>query len=546
MDQRATPVSTARPQTAGVVDVVDRLTWLGWPLGLTAIIAGVVLTFFLFGYALIYWRNADMDLMVIYSALALNDGKPQRFFDHPAYITILALQNWFRLLHAVGLLDAWSLSSTPSAADIVAFDAAMTRVVHAGRLLALLIAVGCTLIFTALVRRITQDWRIALLAAEAFAFSGGVAVHTRILRSEFIAACPVIFALMILILIGRRASAARPLGMAIAAALCMLGLENKVQAILLIGALPFVTLPFGSAEGASVRFWRGTPGWLAAAVAVIAALAAASLAWPLIATGFDQELLEAARFHPPLIGRYGVYQAALAVLICGAMIAYAVLWRVSAAETLASIAAIVAGASIALLALNIEYNSANVIAIANPLEKMLTFADDSTNAASRSAGSAILLLLKGIGAVLARYTFVLYPSSRPTVFLVWLIVPGIILLWRRGERQPAIQALILLLAAIGIDALGVRRGLKGDYFVFTDPLIILAGVILLHRLGDLRFHKRAVAIGTALVLLHVTVGQADPVQLTFKRSGPESICEWNQSYMPLLPLPWCTAPPVRP
>ena len=56
-------------------------------------------------------------------------------------------------------------------------------------------------------------------------------------RSELVAACPVIFALMILIVIGRRAGIARPLGMAAAAGLCVLGLENKVQVILLIGAL---------------------------------------------------------------------------------------------------------------------------------------------------------------------------------------------------------------------------------------------------------------------------------------------------------------------
>jgi len=43
--------------------------------------AGLALSFFLFGYALIYWRNADMDFMVIYNALAMNDGKPQHFFD---------------------------------------------------------------------------------------------------------------------------------------------------------------------------------------------------------------------------------------------------------------------------------------------------------------------------------------------------------------------------------------------------------------------------------------------------------------------------------
>src|SRR6267154_37568 len=75
----------------------------------------------------------------------------------------------------------------------------------------------------------------------------------------------------------------------------------------------------------------------------------------------------------------------------------------------------------------------------------------------------------------SRCTFVLYSSPRPTVFLVWLIVPGIVVAWRRGERLVAGQALILLLSTIGIDALGVRRGLKVEYFIYTDPLIILAG-----------------------------------------------------------------------
>jgi len=62
----------------------------------------------------------------------------------------------------------------------------------------------------------------------------------------------------------------------------------------------------------------------------------------------------------------------------------------------------------------------------------------------------------------------------------------------RGDAAkglPAIQALALLLAAIAIDTLGVRRGLKSEYFIFTDPLIILAGAVLLDTLSDLRFHR---------------------------------------------------------
>jgi hypothetical protein len=549
MNQFPTPASPTEPQNDAAKDAFDRLTFLGWRWGLTAITAGLAASFFLFGYALIYWRNADMDFMVIYNALVLNDGKPQLFFDHTAYVTILSVEFWFRLLHGLGLLNAYSLSAIPSAAHVAAFDAAMTGAVRAGRVLAWLTATGCVLIFAVLVRLLVRDWRIALIATLAFAFSGGIAVHSRILRSELVAACPVIFALLILIVIGRRAGIARPLGMAAAAALCVLGLENKVQAILLIGALPLLVMPFGSAGSASVAFWSNArSGWLAAGVAAIAAIIAAWVAWPLIAIGFDRALLEAAHFYPLFFGRFGIYQAALLVLIGGCMIAYAAIWRVSATETLASMFAIAAAASIALLVLDLEYNTSNVIAVVNPLERILTFADASTTDVANGPGlSGILsLLLDGVGSVLARYTFVLHPSPRPTVFLTWLIVPGIISAWRRGETLAAAQALVLLLAAVGIDALGVRRGLKSEYFIFTDPLIILAGAILLDALSDLRFRKWTYPVAMVLFGLHIAVGQAEPIKYTFKRSGPESICEWNRYYLPLLPLPWCAFPPVRP
>ena len=189
------------------------------------------------------------------------------------------------------------------------------------------------------------------------------------------------------------------------------------------------------------------------------ALAAAWAASPLIAAGLDRSLLDAAGFRPLLFNRFGVYQIALLVLIGGRMIAYARIWRISATETLASLAALVAGASIALLLLDVAYNTGNVIAVINPLEKMLAFADAGTSdvANGSSPAAVVLLLLEGLGSVLARYSFVLHSSSRPTVFLTWLIIPGIVLAWRRGETLAALQSLALMLAAIGIDTLAVRR-----------------------------------------------------------------------------------------
>jgi hypothetical protein len=549
MNQFSPPAFAIEPNTAVASDAFARLTVLGWRGGLAAITAGLALSFFLFGYAVIYWRNADMDFMVVYGALALNDGKPQQFFDHTAYVTILSVKYWFQLLHALGLLDAWSLASMPSPSNAAAFDIAMTSAVRAGRLLAWLIATGGVLIFATLVRRVVRDWRIAMMATLALAFSGGIAVHSRILRSELVAACPVIFALLILIVVGRRAGIARPFWIALAAGLCVLGLENKVQAILSIALLPPMVLPFGSDTSASVAFWRNTPrGWLAAAVAAIAALAAAWAAWPLYAIGFDRSLLDAADFHPLLPGGFGIYQAALLVLIGGCMIVFAAIWRVSVAETLASMAALAAGALIALLLLDLQYNAANVIAVFNPLEKMLIFADAATAGAAGGSGvwEIPLLLVDGLASVLARYSFVLHTSPRPTVFLIWLIVPGIVVAWRRGEKQTAIQAVVLLLAAIVIDALGVRRGLKVEYFIFTDPLIILAGAILLDRMGDLRLHRWTFPVAITLFGLHIAIGQAEPIKYAFMRRGPESICAWQPYYLPLLQLPWCTLPTVRP
>jgi hypothetical protein len=84
--------------------------------------------------------------------------------------------------------------------------------------------------------------------------------------------------------------------------------------------------------------------------------------------------------------------------------------------------------------------------------------------------------------------------------------------------------------------------LKAEYFIFTDPLIILAGLILLDRFDDLRFRKWAYPIGAFLIGLHIIGSQAEPIKLLTARKGPEQVCEWNRYYLPLMPIPWCEPP----
>jgi hypothetical protein len=540
----AEPSDAARAPAAGR-DALDRLTPFGWSGGLAAIFAGLALSFALFGYGVAYWRNADMDFMVVYNALLLNDGKPQEFFDHPAYWTILSAKFWFQALHAAGLLDTWTLAAIPRGSDLVAYDAAMTQAIRAGRVLALLTAGGVIAIFAVLARRLFADWRVALLATFAFAYSGGVAVHMRILRTEMIAAALCIFALMILMLAARRGSGLRPLWIGLAAALCMLGIENKVHAVLLAVTLPALAIAFGAPAGASTSFWRsGRAAWLAVAGCAIVAAFALALAWPLLTTGFDPAGARAAGLTPVLFGTFGAYQVGIGLWIVACAGVHAAVWRISPAETLATLAAIVAGLALALLPFWILYDPRNLAVALNPLERLLVFAAMEDAGQTRGGlAASIGVVLGHVKDALLRFTFVLHSSPRPTVFLTWLIFPGIVVLALRGERLAAARATLLMLAAIAIDAAGIRRGLKAEYFILSDPLIILAGAILLERAGDLTLRRPAYVIGLALMAAHIAVSQAEPVKYVMMRSGPEGVCDWRQAYLRQLPMPRCDLPP---
>jgi hypothetical protein len=58
----------------------------------------------------------------------------------------------------------------------------------------------------------------------------------------------------------------------------------------------------------------------------------------------------------------------------------------------------------------------------------------------------------------------------------------------------------------------VRRGLKSEYFILTDPLIILAGAVLLDCLRDLGYREWVYPVAAVLFVLQMVVGQADSVK----------------------------------
>lgn len=530
-------------QPASSANVLDRLILFNWSNGLVAITAAMILSFLLCGFWYPYWRIADMDFWIVYNGFLLNAGLPQEYFDHPGYLNIILLSGWFRLLHAVGLLDVISLSAIPPVSDAANFARAWTYATQAGRVLSLAMAIAFVVVFAFLLRRLVRDWRIATLGAFALAFSGGLEMEMRIMRTELIAGGLMAIAFLIVIIAARtERSPWRPILLGLASLLAMLAMLNKVQAIFLICALPLVALPFGSRSDQPSNFWNSWWGWLAAALLCLLAVLAAIPAAGLISEGLSPAIAASFGLRPLIGDRFGSYQFVIAGWIALGMVAYAMTWRVPIAELLAAMTAVIGGAALGLLVLYVQHNPHDVVVVLNPLEQMYLFAAGFTPETAGNglfSGQNLQLILSYAIDLAARRTFVLHSSPRPTIFLEWFVIAATIFAWRNGERKLVLQVGVLMLTVWGVDLIGMARDLKLEYFILTDPLVVIAAALLLMKLVQLHTHPWAYPIGAALIVAHVAVSQAEPVKHVFKKEGPEVYCGLYHHAKRVEQFPFC-------
>ncbi len=514
---------------------IEKLFVTGWCGSIATTLIALTVLFFAVGFWWPYWRSGDMDMWMVYEGFLLNDKLPQEYFDHPAYLTILLLTRWFGALHAVGLLPSHVLSTLPPVADNAASAVAWMKATQAARLLSLFLGLSFVTAFAYLVRALVRDWRVAALAAFALAFSGGFMMEMRIVRTELIAAGCAYTALLIVLITAQRITGAwRPILLGAAALLCTLAMLNKVHILFLVLAIPPIAIAFGR-RVETPSCWQ--PGGRALAMVcalVIMAAVATALAWPIAVAGLFDAATVGERTR--LFGTgFPVYQCLIGLWVFVCVIAYAVLFRVGALETVAALAAIVAGTAIGLWALALAPHVQNAVAVFNPLEKMLGFAVGIERDAGQGAiagGSAIRTLTDGVGLLLARETFFLSSSPRPTIFLHWVLFVALLFAWRQGERKTVLQIALLFAVAFAVDLVGTVRGLKLEYFIITDPLIIIAAAWLLMKVPALKSHRWTFPVVLSLLVATVAVGLAEPIKHSFKRDMPLDFCGPHFHYTP--------------
>lgn len=515
----------------------NRLTPLGWTPGILAILAGLVVSFFLFGFFNPYWRIADQDILIIFDAFLQNDGLPRQIDFHPAHLIVVMLSTSYRALHGLGLLETYSLSTMPLASDGAAFTRSWTGAVQIMRLLCLLIVLAYVTAFGYLLRSLVKDWRVALLGTFALAFSGGIAMSVRSVKPELLSGSLFAVALLILLIAARSPHLKmRPIFVGISAFIATLAMENKVQAIFLVVTLPVLLLPFGEASREDGYWTRPRAGWVVAAIAMLALLAAIAAA-PLIRQGLfaDTTLLTLRPVFPT-----GIFQTMLIFWIASGMLAFGLLWKVPLAEGLAAAFSTVAGISLGFLPLYLYRATSSIAKVMSPLDALYFFVTPGAQCGSGGCGLQIAMLFDSIRGALAHHSFFLHTSSRPEIFLEWIILAGIVFAFRRREYKVALQASFLIGAAFAVDTVQAARALKQDYFNYSDPLIIIAGALLLAKLTDLQKHRRAYAAGAILIALHVAFSQAEPVKHAYLlRAGPESKCDVLGILRGIEPFPFC-------
>jgi hypothetical protein len=266
---------TAARETGGWRRTFANVLFHGWKSSIAALVAGMAVSVFLFGFWMPYWRIADQDMILAYQGLLFNDGRAQEYFDHTGYLIYLTLGAWYHALHWLGLLPVHALSELPPATDVAAFDRAWQHLVEAGRVLSLMFGAAFVWAYATLVRRLVADWRIALIAAIALAYSGGIAMHIRMMRTELLSSGLVTSALL-LVLVAARVPGVRRHAMIAVAGLCAsLAVATKVQAMLPALAIPLLALAFGQdmqTPGDHGLRRTGPRRWAPAAVIAAAAI----------------------------------------------------------------------------------------------------------------------------------------------------------------------------------------------------------------------------------------------------------------------------------
>jgi hypothetical protein len=510
--------------------------------GLVLVVATVLPPLF-FAFRWSYFRTPDPDLILAYHALIFSDGLPQEFFDHTAYIYLLALSGWNDMLHALGLLPVHTISGLNRIHDVTRYTEAWTEIIEAGRAMMIASAVVVIALFTALVAWWRRDWRLGLIGGALLAGATGTMSEYYVLRTELMSSCFVWSALLLVLIADRQKTTWGRLWPLVIAGLCVvLAVATKVQASLALLTLPVLILALAQ-RPSEVRLRpfsisRGSAGAVIV-LGAVALIAAAVMVHGAVGQGVGNGGGAVAGYKPFIFGRFGIYQPIIALYVVGAMWLYASRRGLDFLTTLSGMAAIGLGLSLGVFCFWIKYDARNIIAAVNPIEHMFVFSGAVyENIASQSnvfGGALVGRLANGFVQVLQEHLGI--GSIKNTTVLEWLILAGLIAAHRDQDRRWMGQVVLLLAAGWALQCAFSLRALSYWYFTYSDPFLVLAAVIVAARWIDRvrLIGAKAVAIAALALALYFGRGYMTVHRLDNAAVPLPMLCGWIDNDFKRLP-----------
>jgi hypothetical protein len=477
-----------------------------WEVIFTAIIIPVVLALS-HDITRPYAITPDADLIYLGQALRLGDGLEQTYFDHTGHAYILVLYAWLKLCAILGAIPMPSEAAAVASENI---DRFIQPLVVVGRGLSVLISCG----FVFLMMRGAQWLRLSRLMVIAvgliFATTIGLTHHSLIIRAEALSAFGVFVAFFSLVR-SQQVSGWSHVGfLVLAGASVLISLDAKIQAIIVILALPVIALALGMYRSAGpVRL----EGHLA-------------LTFQLFASAVSLAFVSVVSFS--LLAKWGEtsgYQFIIVGLVAICIATYGWVYREPLVRQMTGLLSLMTGMSFGAALLFIWHDHRLLDSIVHFIEHMKQF---SVSPSGNLLSDAVLADL--VPKIISRHFAEMFS---PIIFLeVVAVICLVVLIWRR-DWQRAFLVILLLGLSLAVEAAFGLRYYALRYQIYAVPWLILSVAIALDAVYPWKAVGRKLVFSAGVLVMTVIFSMQSLGPSTVPRQPSQNVC--IQAYIYLEP-----------
>jgi hypothetical protein len=423
--------------------------------------------------------SADPDIVHIYQVLLISDGQAQRMFDHTGYTYFLMLTGWFKFLHFFGWVPVIKISELP---DPAKFEPAYQALIYGGRVFSIILATLCVVIFYFIAKKLTHFKYVSAGAAVIFALLPGLSVHAFQMRTELPAIFFMLLALLTLLTASQSHRWHEFYFLTLAVCFAFLATMSKLQIIPLMLALPVIMLVLRSGLDNVKEPAYLTYTWprvlVVSLFALVISISPLVMAWSQIYPALPER-------HD--VGNHG-YQLLIMGYIASIILIYCKFDRRTLPEIILAFCAVSSGFAIAFYVNFLHHQIANTANLVNFVEHMTVYATANTGVSFGRIESSLLFgellekVLSNIGRVFNNNFLRFSPTTSTLTPMVWMVALGIALSAYFKNWRTALIALALMLTGFGMEIFSGIRSFADHYRIFTEPMILLAALVLFDKL----------------------------------------------------------------